>query len=116
MANGNRNAVGAIGGLTQGLFRGVTTGIGLQQRQQALDREKLESELGLFNVIAKLPDGPFKKASMGRFLPRIGFSQESTDLLLKANEEEQGYLNKALQNIMEQLPDAISPSALNDLS
>jgi len=115
MANGNRNALGAIGGLTQGLFRGVTTGIGLQQRQQALDREKLESELGLFNVIAKLPDGPFKKASMGRFLPRIGFSQESTDLLLKANEEEQGYLNKALQNIMEQLPEGMGASGFKDL-
>jgi len=115
MANGNRNILAGIGGLTQGLFRGVTTGIGLQQRQQALDREKLESELGLFNVISKLPDGPFKKASMGRFLPRIGFSKDSTDLLLKANEEEQGYLNRALQNIMEQLPEGMGARGFKDL-
>ena len=75
MSNGNRNILAGIGGLTQGLFRGVTTGIGLQQRQQALDREKLESELGLFNVISKLPDGPFKKASMGRFFPVSGLAR-----------------------------------------
>jgi len=111
----NRNVLAGAGGLTQGLFRGLTTGIGLQQRQQALDREKLESELGIFNVIAKLPDGPFKKASMGRFLPRIGFSQESTDLLLKANEEDQEYLNKSLRNIMEQLPEGMGFEGFKEL-
>ena len=115
MANGNRNALGAIGGLTQGLFRGVTTGIGLQQRQQALDREKLESELGLFNHIAKLPHGSFKKAAMGRFLPRLGFTQDTTDLLTKANEEDQEYLNRALTNIIEQLPQDMGFSGFKEL-
>src|SRR3970040_2511855 len=100
-------------GFSRGLAGGLSQGIQLRQRQQIIDREKLESELCLFNVISKLPDGPFKKASMGRFLPRIGFSQESTDLLLKANEEEQGYLNKALQKIMEQLPEGMGARGFN---
>src|SRR3990172_5394162 len=114
MANG-RNVLAGLGGFSQGLFRGVTTAMQLSQRQQIIDREKLESELGLFNHIAKLPYGSFKKAAMGRFLPRLGFTQDTTDLLTKANEEDQEYLNRALTNIIEQLPEDMGFSGFKEL-
>jgi len=111
----NRNALGAIGGLTTGLFKGVSTGVALDQRQQELDRRNLESEFGIFDAISKLPHGPFKKASLGRFLPRLGFSQDTTDMLLKGNEEDQEYINKAFGNIIEQLPQDMGFSGFKDL-
>lgn len=106
------NGIGPFTRATENFANIIQRGIGLQQNQQILDRQQLESELNTFNTISRFPYGPMKKAALKRFLPRLRFDKNTIDVLIAGNEQDFEFLNQALQGIVSQLPEGIGLSGL----
>src|SRR3990167_7029586 len=105
----NRSVLAGAGGLTQGLFRGLTTGIGLQERQQELDRRKSEFEFQAYANILHAPSA-MRGALFDMYVQSKGGDPSSTEfkplknLLAKVEDEQIGAFEEALKGMLDDDP------------
>src|SRR3972149_11127912 len=106
MSNGSRNFLSGVGGLTTGLFRGLTAGIALKQHQQAIDQRKAESEFQAYANI--LHAAPAKRSALfDLYIQSKGGDPSNAqfkpfkNLLSKIEDEEIGAFESALKGMLE---------------
>src|SRR3990170_3167930 len=102
----SRNVLAGVGGLTTGLFKGLSLGIGLRQHQQALDQRKAESEFQAYANI--LHAAPAKRPALfDLYIQSKGGDPSNAqfkpfkNLLSKIEDEEIGAFESALKGMLE---------------
>jgi len=105
----SRNVLAGVGGLTTGLFKGLSLGIGLRQHQQALDQRKAESEFQAYANI--LHASPAKRPALfDLYIQSKGGDPSNAqfkpfkNLLSKIEDEEIGAFESALKGMLEDDP------------